>query len=74
MRFLTAALFVSPLGHATLVRILLSLGVDANRLTSNGDTPLHCAAKEGHLPCCHALLEKGSLGKLIYPRLMLLLL
>ncbi len=37
-------------GHSTLVRILLSLGVDANRLTSSGETPLHCAAKEGHLP------------------------
>jgi ankyrin repeat protein len=39
--------------------LLLDAGADARAATHCGDTPLHFAAREGHVAVCRALLAHG---------------
>ena len=43
--------------QARLTRKLLTSGAQVDARDHNGNTPLHIAAKEGHLDVCKALLE-----------------
>tara|TARA_R110002050_G_scaffold81205_6_gene173601 strand:+ start:2100 stop:2486 length:387 start_codon:yes stop_codon:yes gene_type:complete len=44
-------------GRLDLVKVLLKAGAQPNIRDSSGWTPLHCAAKQGHLRICEALLQ-----------------
>ena len=44
-------------GQAGAVRLLLEAAAEVNLADSGGETPLHLAAKQGHLELVHLLLE-----------------
>ena len=50
----------AKLGDVEIVSLLLSLGVDPNLRSSNGNTPLHWAACEGSRPTVKTLLSQGA--------------
>lgn len=43
-----------------MVKLLLESGADPNLSTTAGHTPLHITAREGHLDCACALLDKQA--------------
>ncbi len=43
-----------------MVSYLLDHGADPNSRDTNGVTPLHWAAVNGHVPCCRLLLQSGA--------------
>ncbi len=47
-------------GDAASVRVELDKGVDLNRKNPDKLTPLHLAARQGHLEISRLLLEKGA--------------
>jgi ankyrin repeat protein len=42
------------------MRLLLQHGADVEAIKTNGQSPLHRAAEEGHLDCVIVLLEHGA--------------
>lgn len=50
-------ILASALGYATIVRILLENGADANMEIRGGETPLMQAAREGHITVARVLLD-----------------
>ncbi|KAG8279815.1 Ankyrin repeat domain-containing protein 42 [Homalodisca vitripennis] len=52
--------YIASKGEARIMRILLSGGVQTNRLDKSGETALHKAASMGHVDCCRLLLEYGA--------------
>lgn len=57
----TALHIASEVGQAPLVDVLLSHRADPNvRGKASGQTPLHLAAKEGHIDVAKALVQSGS--------------
>lgn len=50
-------------GHYQMVEILLGQGAEINAADKNGWTPLHCAAKAGHLDVVRLLCESGASPK-----------
>nr|GAT44878.1 ankyrin 2,3/unc44 [Mycena chlorophos] len=50
-------------GYSQIVALLIAQGVDANSKSSNGDTALFLAAREGHVEVVKLLLEPGTQEK-----------
>lgn len=48
------------MSQAAAVRLLLVAGAEAGAATPRGITPLHLAAKHGHLEACRALVDGGA--------------
>ncbi|KAG8299941.1 Ankyrin repeat domain-containing protein 42 [Homalodisca vitripennis] len=53
--------YIASKGDARIMRILLSGGVQTNRLDESGETALHKAASMGYVDCCRLLLEYGAI-------------
>ncbi|XP_046658521.1 poly [ADP-ribose] polymerase tankyrase-2-like [Homalodisca vitripennis] len=53
--------YIASKGDARIVRILLSGGVQTNRLDKSGETALHKVASMGYVDCCRLLLEYGAI-------------
>ncbi|PNH12207.1 Ankyrin-3 [Tetrabaena socialis] len=43
-----------------VVAALMSLGLSANKINREGDTPLHVAARGGHVEVCRGLVDGGA--------------
>ena len=52
--------FLYHRGHATAVRLLLSVGIDVNTADNQGFTALHLTADKGDIDFLQALIENGS--------------
>lgn len=52
--------FICSKGNHTMLKCLLTEGVNSNTLNKQGETALHAAAKGGHIECCKLLLEYGA--------------
>ncbi|XP_054263520.1 ankyrin-1-like isoform X2 [Macrosteles quadrilineatus] len=52
--------FIASKGNEAILKEFLTRGVPVNSLNRNGETPLHQAAKAGHVNCCRLLLEYGA--------------
>jgi hypothetical protein len=59
----TAAHKAAFFGHANVMEYLHSLGANLEMVDADGDTPLHDAARFGHLDVVQALLEKAGVDK-----------
>ncbi|XP_046685642.1 ankyrin repeat domain-containing protein 42-like [Homalodisca vitripennis] len=53
--------YIASKGDARIMIILLSGGVQTNRLDESGETALHKAASMGYVDCCRLLLEYGAI-------------
>lgn len=47
-------------GHATVVKMLLDMGMNANAIDKKMFTPLHEACSNGHVDCARVLLDAGA--------------
>jgi len=52
--------FIAVKGDEQILKEFVTRGVVVNALNKSGDTPLHLAAKAGHVNCCRLLLEHGA--------------
>lgn len=59
----TALHWASIKGHLRCIFLLLKYGADPNVQDANGMTPLHCAAKFGHMDCYAELAECRATNK-----------
>ena len=50
----------AAVGNHALLRIFLMAGADPNARNSTGETPLHLAARHGHLEVIGELIERGA--------------
>lgn len=53
-------LFVYPVGHVDVVKLLVSRTADKSCKDKQGYTPLHAAAASGHIEIVKYLLRTGS--------------
>lgn len=52
--------FVFPVGHAEVVKLLVSRSADKSCKDKQGYTPLHAAAASGHIEIVKYLLRMGA--------------
>lgn len=57
---LTALHYAAFAGESTIVRKLVLAGANTQLRTSQGDTALHLAVREGHIECVKALVQSLS--------------
>ena len=47
-------------GHFEVIRVLAAYGADLGKVASDGNTPLHYAARQGFGPICKFLSQRGE--------------
>ena len=53
-------LLTSHRGHAPVVQFILDQGIDVDTADNDGETPLHWAARKGHVEVMKILLARGA--------------